>query len=86
MKKFMEMIKMCALVICLEVLLQIIVPISWLIFIPYRFIVWIFNIKTLQLSIDEANETLNNMKEWKSMHYTLTYLIWKGKVNIGGIF
>lgn len=86
MKKFIDVIEVYAMVICIEVLCQIIFPISWLIFIPYRFIVWIFNIKKWQLTTEEIEETLNDMKEYKCMHYTLSYLIFKGKLNIGGIF
>ena len=80
------MIEVYALVILMEILCQIIFPILWLIFIPFRFIVWIFNIEKLKITIEEAEETLNELKKYKCMHYTLAYLLWKAKINIGGIF
>lgn len=83
MKKFLQKISDGIKIILIEVLFQLIIPVLgillWCIMLPVKLIFMVIKCDKLCTTTDEVEKWLENVRQYKLLHYTVLYLLVKGK-------
>lgn len=81
MKKFKKILVMIMDTLAVEILVQVLGPVLWILTLPVRVVGLICNIEALKKPVEEACNSLEELKQYKRIHYSLMYLILKIRID-----